>query len=475
MSVNFNQNLDALRQGLNSNQYFTVKNGHLAIKSKATLFQKIVYFFRYFAEIKKVREMIRNTIVQITPDTISKEDLRSLFLGKMAKLSKNIFDRSSISKSVILILEPELEKTKKGNAYPHESLRKLDRRIKKTELAINLGIELKRIGKGNSGSYFALDYKGKSIGVFKPRHEESLGSQTPKFLVRIRNLILRCIFGIDASSSFWKHEGYLAECMTSKVAEWMGFKTVPFSKVVALKSSAFRHLRKDTAREEKGSFQYFIKNAQSMDTKLGIYSQFPIFGPFLFKLNMWRCKDKLSEKIDQEQFEEMAVLDYITCNRDRHFANLLTTASSKNKNIDIHLIDHEWSFPRINPRKSDKLYRINQYKWAALPQAEFSFSEKIRRKIDGNLRGEKLFQLIDQLTHLNDLHGQGFNKVEAGSSQALAFKKRVAVLLIAVEKGMTLKQLALIKSSEDIEKFLSKNGIRKDNIEEFLKVTNNES
>lgn len=64
-----------------------------------------------------------------------------------------------------------------------ESLSKLefDDLVVSVRTAIELGLHPKLIAQGSSGSYFARNSGGKTVGVFKPKDEEPYASKNPKW------------------------------------------------------------------------------------------------------------------------------------------------------------------------------------------------------------------------------------------------------------------------------------------------------
>lgn len=418
---NFCSNVNVLCHRLKRGEHFVTRNGRLEVRRHKSLCAKIKYFFTRKKEEAAVKSKISDTVIKLKGNDAA---FRTLFFDRLARLPLQIFDRkATITKETAALLYPKLLE---------KNCSKVARRVHKTFFALKLGIDLKPISKGASGSYFARDYKGKIIGVFKPCCEESLGSNSPKLLTRIRHFFLKTLFRIDTSLPFWPREGYLAEVMSSKLASALGIEILPSSLVVKFKG-------------KEGSFQQFVKNTHSAQEVL--------------KLNH-NC-------IKQEQFEQMALIDMATSNRDRHFENILV-----DENQNIALIDHALSFPRVNPSKSDYLYARNQNKWASLPNSAHPFSSQLINRAEKIFRGEGLKRLLDDLKEVNDLHGKGLStKTQEGSSQEYAFKVRVATLLIGMINKMTIRQLARMKAKEDLNKFLHKHGINNEKkLDQFLEI-----
>ena len=475
-------NIRTLEQGLKSGEHYEVKNDQIVKRSG--FWSRIKYFFIGKKIDAHVQAKISETVKAVIQDVpkYNEDRLKNLFLNRLSKLSDRLFDRSVIGiqdpdpklkelrKKLASILHPELKQTeqKLTQGSAEELQRKLDRRIEKVRLGIKLGVELKPISAGNSGSYLGRDYKVKILGVFKPGREESLGAGTPKIIPKILYYVKKYLCGIDTAAPFWANEGYVAEALTSKFAERMGFTVVPESKIATLNSTKFARSKKTKVAAEEGSFQRFVSGTKSAQD---------VFKGFLLKTNSWRHKQKVSEALKQEQFEQMALLDFAICNRDRHFENWLLKKPEGSDTYDIHAIDHQLAWPKVNPPKSDTFYRRNQYKWAIMPQAEKPFSDEMKELAVKQLRGDALKAMIEEFRQVTKEKKKGqadskeFNTPFEGTSQELAFKQRIAVLLIAMNRGLTLKKIAEVKSQEEIDQFFVKyNGTRLDEtmLDEFL-------
>jgi hypothetical protein len=440
----FRSNVNALCRKLKRGEHFAARNGKLEVRKNQSLCAKIHYFFTRRRQEAAVRGLITDTVVKLKGnDSI----LQTLFFDRLAHLSVKIFDRkATITKETAALLCPELQETDRSK------MGKVARRIAKTRLALKLGIGLKPISKGAGGSYFARDYKMKVIGVFKPGSEESLGSNSPKLLTRIRSFFMKKLFHIDTSLPFWSNEGYLAEVMSSKLASALGIDILPPSQVAVLTGV-------------KGSFQIFAKDTESADEAFHLRSM---------GCNVRRNQDLLLRTVKQEQFEQMALLDIAIANRDRHFENFLVKDSLNEwGQRDIVLIDHGLAFPRVNPPKNDRLYARNQYKWALMPHSARPFSGALSKRAEDVFRGPGLMRLLEAFKEVNDPHGKGFStRTEWGSSQEYAFKERTSVLLIAMKNKMTIREIARMKSKEDLAGFLDQHGIKNEKqMNQFLQIS----
>lgn len=441
----FRSNVNALCSPLKRGERFVVRKGKLELLHHQSIWKKIKYFFTRRRQESAVRSLITDTVVKLKGDDAT---LQTLFFDRLAHLSPQVFDRkATITRELAARLHPELREIP-----AQEQMLKVARRIEKAKLALKLGIDLKPISRGASGSYFARDYKMKVIGVFKPGSEESLGSNSPKLLTRIRHFFLKRLFHIDTSLPFWPSEGYLAEVMSSRLSSSLGIDILPASQVAVLNG-------------KKGSFQIFAKDTESAEDAFHLGS--------CLKGSLWRNRDLILNTVKQEQFEQMALLDLSISNRDRHFENFLIKNESNEKGQrDIILIDHGLAFPRVNPPKNDRLYARNQYKWASMPQSARPFSEEFVNRAERVFRGPDLKRLLEEFKMVNDPHGIGFStKTKEGSSQEYAFKERISALLIAMKKKMTIREIARIKSKDDLVQFLHQNGIKNEKqMDQYLQI-----
>lgn len=470
-------NLQELSKTLKKDEHFEVDQTNHTIKIvKAEGFGKLVYFFQENRKNREVKELVKSTIIQLVNalpadlDDAQQTDLRTLFLERMKPLSQKVFDRKALGADEIIdkkrlpqILNPKLADTVKTEANKLDTQRKLQRRIEKTKLGMDLGIKLNPISQGASGSYFARDHKMKIIGVFKPGSEESTSTGTPKLIHRIKNAFGECM-GISANSNFWPGSGYVSEKLTTVMADHLDIDVIPRAEITKLTSDQFVRAKDEKAAvEEEGSFQIFSPGTKSADELLKLNSMGPVFGNIRLRFNTWRYKDQITEKISQSDFEKMAVTDGLILNKDRHFENWLVkkeARSDADRSHEIVLIDNQLAFPKVNPSIDNNFYRRQQNKWAVLPQAKQTFSQDLKDRTIPLLRGDNLRGLLDKLqvaSQLGTNDGVGtFTQVDVdmGSSQALAFKQRVAVLCYALDQDITIREYAGIKSLDEMIAFV---------------------
>lgn len=80
-------------------------------------------------------------------------------------------------------IRPATKESLENDYDDGERLSKLefDDLVESVRTAIELGLHPKLIAQGSSGSYFARNSGGKTVGVFKPKDEEPYASKNPKW------------------------------------------------------------------------------------------------------------------------------------------------------------------------------------------------------------------------------------------------------------------------------------------------------
>ncbi|EMC96374.1 hypothetical protein BAUCODRAFT_472794 [Baudoinia panamericana UAMH 10762] len=148
-----------------------------------------------------------------------------------------------------------------------ERLSKLefDDLVESVRTAIELGVHPKLITQGSSGSYFARNSGGKTVGVFKPKDEEPYASRNPKWTKWLHRNLLPFAFGramlIPNLSYVSEAAAYVLDCQ-------LRTNIVPYTDVVGLSSHSFHYdfwerraywRKRRPLPEKPGSFQVFLK------------------------------------------------------------------------------------------------------------------------------------------------------------------------------------------------------------------------
>lgn len=159
------------------------------------------------------------------------------------------------------ITAEELHVERPGRMTPSE----YDEIVESVRVAIEQGIHPKMISQGSSGSYFARNTEGRTVGVFKPKDEEPYASRNPKWTKWIHRNLFPCFFG---RACLIPNLSYVSEAAAYVLDAQLRTDIVPYTDVVYMSSKVFyydfwqRHAfyrRKKPLPEKPGSFQVFLK------------------------------------------------------------------------------------------------------------------------------------------------------------------------------------------------------------------------
>ena len=137
--------------------------------------------------------------------------------------------------------------------------------VESVKVAIELGVHPKMISQGSSGSYFARNSDGKTVGVFKPKDEEPYASRNPKWTKWIHRNLFPCFFG---RACLIPNLSYVSEAAAYVPDTRLRTNLVPYTDIVYLSSKSFfydfwdrsAYYRKRKPFPAKiGSFQVFLK------------------------------------------------------------------------------------------------------------------------------------------------------------------------------------------------------------------------
>eukprot|EP00124_Ichthyophonus_hoferi_P001529 Ihof_evm14s81 gene=Ihof_evmTU14s81 len=272
--------------------------------------------------------------------------------------------------------------------------------------AIASGIQPSRISQGSSGSYFVRNMDNKIVGVFKPKDEEPYGHLNPKWTKWLHKMCCPCLFG---RSCLVPNQGYLSEAGASIIDRRFNLGVVPSTKVVKLASPAFNYSRgtrwfsQGKLPRKVGSLQLFVTGYKDAEQMIGMFET-------------EGCSPELKVEFAQ-QFERLAVLDYITRNTDRGNDNWLVKVSSDEelqaegnqrwkRRVKIAAIDNGLSFPYKHP----DLWRTYPYYWAWLPQAKVPFSQELKAEIYPLVTDEAFIESTLQEIYAVFKEDAGFSK-----------------------------------------------------------------
>ncbi|KAF2479709.1 phosphatidylinositol 3 and 4-kinase-domain-containing protein [Neohortaea acidophila] len=137
--------------------------------------------------------------------------------------------------------------------------------VESVRTAIELGLHPLLISQGSSGSYFAKNSGGTTVGVFKPKDEEPYANNNPKLIKWLHRTILPFAFG---RACLIPNLSYVSEAAAYVLDTQLRTGLVPYTAVVSLSSKSFHYdyfhrkayyRRKKPLPEKLGSFQVFLK------------------------------------------------------------------------------------------------------------------------------------------------------------------------------------------------------------------------
>ncbi|KAK4703957.1 phosphatidylinositol 4-kinase type 2, partial [Phenoliferia sp. Uapishka_3] len=162
-----------------------------------------------------------------------------------------------------------------------------DSLVARVQAAIDQGVHPRLNAKGSSGSYFARDPSGTTLGIFKPKDEEPYGRLNPKFTKWVHREFLSRVIPFGRACLI-PQLSYLSEAAAALLDRRLDSNIVPRTEVVSLSSPAFFYDfidRERAARASKGiwrgrssqlppkpgSFQVFLKGFQDASDFLRKY------------------------------------------------------------------------------------------------------------------------------------------------------------------------------------------------------------
>ena len=108
--------------------------------------------------------------------------------------------------------------------------------VESVRIAIEQGVHPKMISQGSSGSYFARNTEGKTVGVFKPKDEEPYASRNPKWTKWIHRNLFPCFFG---RACLIPNLSYVSEAAAYTLDAQLRTDIVPYTDVVYFSSKVF--------------------------------------------------------------------------------------------------------------------------------------------------------------------------------------------------------------------------------------------
>lgn len=291
--------------------------------------------------------------------------------------------------------------------------------VLEARMAMKAGIAPIPLNQTTSGTYILRDRLKRNLAIFKPKLQELGGPKNPSWLLWLSGASSNPI-GIEPGTSYLRERA-------AYLLDRDHFAAVPKTRVATI-----AHRALDTSwfpaskpPEQTGSFQLFVNHCKLAKDAIPPHEfinkgelENPIIAIFtqiyraIMRFIYWLRGIKESGRI-----HPMAILDIVTLNSDRHFANFLVDREG-----DFHPIDHGL----ILPANAARL----RLEWKYLKQANTPFSveemEYIRR--------------IDPYKNEQILRKSGID------DEAVITRMRLSLqaLKVCAEKGFTPHQIAML-------------------------------
>ena len=335
-------------------------------------FVRIKYFFNKKKIDEKVKSTINAKLAKASSNIENSEEINSLFFHHLAKISESQFDRASIPEDLVENLRSSIkqeEVSKEEQEYTDKYSEDFKGKVLDSKLALKLGITPSLSDSGTSWVYFLKDIKGKRLGVFKPSVEKT--GANPRLKERIKsffNSLFNSYQGADClrrdqPESDREAIAYKIQNEINNKLEHSKFLVIPETHICSFTHPIFASFGSD---KQSGSLQLFV-DGKGADV---------ITGENYLKSKKIRKEGGISVA----SFQQLAYLDFLFGNLDRHAGNVLLTegesADGKNEKV-ANMIDNGATFPESHPRKYNSLR--NQYKWKVFPEAKKAWGEEIKK------------------------------------------------------------------------------------------------
>ncbi|KAB8337247.1 hypothetical protein FH972_021549 [Carpinus fangiana] len=179
--------------------------------------------------------------------------------------------------------------------------------VESVKVAIEMGVHPKMITQGSSGSYFARNSEGKTVGVFKPKDEEPYASRNPKWTKWIHRNLFPFFFG---RACLIPNLSYVSEAAAYVLDTRLQTNLVPYTDIVQLSSVSF-------------FYDYWERRAYYRRRK-----------PFPHKRRRSFWSEGLQTSF-REELEKLVVLDYIMRNTDRGLDNWMIRIDEETQKASI--------------------------------------------------------------------------------------------------------------------------------------------
>lgn len=333
------------------------------IMRKMNLFERIFYSFSkgYRNNVNRdLREsigLLTSHISNYHENTNVERFITRLFFEKMSHLSREIYTRDLNE----VMLNKLLVKVSRADDSEHVKMAKLFAKMGNVQTLDGASHSFRII----KGSHHAEEPM--TIGIFKPSSGETMAETNPKFMQRLMRRIA-VMLPYWLTGSLIKTVGgqaYVNEAATKLIEEYImdkyrNIKGINDALTITLvPSTSIVTMGIGMKEEEKGSFQLWIQDKhQNAEDYLDVRHRYQTKLKNIFKSD----GDKF---IQEDHFDLMVIIDYLTGNCDRHGKNWFILEDGS-----IKLIDGGWAMSPEHPESILAIELRNQYLWKKLKLAD---------------------------------------------------------------------------------------------------------
>lgn len=334
------------------------------------------------------------TTLSINPETI---DHRSLFISQLPSPSRGVSLRSSNPNLYTQVRPPTfLDEAQVGlTKYPPQLCE-----------------------EGTGGTYFLKNLQNKPIAVFKPKDEDPLSYNNPKYSSE----------HIPHFKGILAGEGASREVFAYEIDN--GFARVPETLMVTISHWVFTG--DEILKQKQGSFQQFVSNIKGTAED---------FGSSIFSV---------------DDIHRIAMLDLLLVNCDRNAGNFLLTTDNR-----LVPIDHSFCLPDYRNITDLQWFEWMNWRQSKLPISQvakefiinFDISNAIKRARQLNIREECIWTL--RLSHTFLLNAIQKNKSLYEIGQMMCSPSSSNPSIFARTVLQTVAKLNLLPDFNQVEPLLN--------------------
>jgi hypothetical protein len=291
--------------------------------------------------------------------------------------------------------------------------------VLEARMAMKVGIAPTPLNQTTSGTYILRDRLKRNLAIFKPKLQEFGGPKNPSWLIWLSGASSNPI-GIEPGTSYLRERA-------AYLLDQDHFAAVPKTRVATIAHRALDTSLFPASKPPKqtGSFQLFVNHCKLAKDAIPAHEfinkgelENPIIAIFtqiyraIMRFIYWLRGIKEPGRI-----HPMAILDIVTLNSDRHFANFLVDREG-----NFHPIDHGL----ILPSNAARL----RLEWKHLKQSNTPFTDEELEYI----------RRLDPYKNEQILRNSGIDDEAVIARMKLSLQ----ALKICAEKGFTPHQIAML-------------------------------